>query len=229
VDEMDTINSFSLETQAQLRRIFQRFTNHNLSIVVAGVRLQQHWAGETSPFYNMFIPVPLDSFPEIEARRLITEPSKDVYSYSEEAVLRILKATLGKPHRIQQLCLETIHYLRATSRERTKIMAEDVDIVLQTIQWLGEEITEPGIVANSSTNPQLPITTEKEVMQERISALQRQLIARMRHLDELELQQAKMGFNTPPHIITEIEDYQEAIANIEAELAKLGENITPSL
>lgn len=66
----------------------------------------------------------------------------------------------------------------------------------------------------------------REVAQERVTALQRQLIARIRHLNELKLQQAKMGLNTPPHIITEIENYKEAIAQLEAELSELGENIT---
>jgi hypothetical protein len=67
----------------------------------------------------------------------------------------------------------------------------------------------------------------REVAQERIASLQRQLIACMRHLGELELRQAKQGLETPPHIITEIEDYRQKIAAIETELHELGENITP--
>jgi hypothetical protein len=66
----------------------------------------------------------------------------------------------------------------------------------------------------------------REVAQERVASLQRQLIACMRHLGELELRQAKQGLETPPHIITEIEAYKQKIVDIEAELAELGENIT---
>jgi Cdc6-like AAA superfamily ATPase len=93
LDEMDLLNSFSVETQSQLRRIFQRFANSNLSVVVAGVRLHQHWAGESSPFYNMFVPVTLTPFSEAEARRLITEPVESIFSYSDEAVTRIIEVT----------------------------------------------------------------------------------------------------------------------------------------
>lgn len=139
LDEMDTFNQFSLDIQSQLRRIFQRFANFNLSVVVAGVNLQQRWAGESSPFYNMFVPITLPPLPEAEARRLIVEPVKDIYSYSDEAIVRILEVTQGLPHRIQQLCLEIIHHLLATAKGCTDIAVEDVNTVLQAIHWQGEE------------------------------------------------------------------------------------------
>lgn len=139
MDEMDTLNRYSMETQAQLRRIFQRFANANLSVVVAGVKLYQQWAGESSPFYNMFVPITLTPFLETEARHLITEPVKGKYSYSDEAITRILETTLGLPHRIQQLCLETIDHLLTTTRGRRQISFEDVNTVLQTIHWQDEE------------------------------------------------------------------------------------------
>lgn len=67
----------------------------------------------------------------------------------------------------------------------------------------------------------------REVAQERVASLQRQLIACIRHLGQLELRQAKQGLETPPHVITEIEEYKQKISNLEAELAELGESITP--
>ncbi|MCI0526755.1 MAG: hypothetical protein L0Y56_04785, partial [Nitrospira sp.] len=67
----------------------------------------------------------------------------------------------------------------------------------------------------------------REVAQERVASLQRQLIACYRRLGQLELQHAKQGLNTPPHIITEIEDYKTKITEIETELAELGEAIPP--
>jgi signal transduction histidine kinase len=139
LDEMDTFNKFSLDTQSQLRRIFQRFVNLNLSVVVAGVKLQQRWAGESSPFYNMFIPIILPPLSDAEARRLIIEPVQNVFSYGDEAIARILEVTQGLPHRIQQLCLEIIHHLLVTSSGRTSITIEDVNVVLQAIHWQGEE------------------------------------------------------------------------------------------
>ncbi len=63
----------------------------------------------------------------------------------------------------------------------------------------------------------------REVAQERVTSLHRQLIACIRHLGELEIRQAKQGLETPPHVLTEIEDYKQKIAGIETELAELGE------
>lgn len=67
----------------------------------------------------------------------------------------------------------------------------------------------------------------REINQERITSLQSQLIELYRHLSHLELRQAKQGLETPPHIITDIEDYRRKIARLETELTELGENITP--
>ncbi len=167
LDEMDTLNVYTLETQSQLRRVFQRFTNTNLSVVVAGAKLQQHWAGESSPFYNMFILVKLAPFPETEARRLITEPVKGVYDYNEEAINHIFNATLGLPHRIQQLCLEIINHLQATAPERRTITSEDVETILRTIHWLDEEIipqkqTALPVLAEKRATYQIPIDKDIE-------------------------------------------------------------------
>lgn len=81
----------------------------------------------------------------------------------------------------------------------------------------------------SHHTPQGGVTNRvmREVAQERVASLQRQLIACIRHLGELELRQAKQGLETPPHVITETADYQQKIAQIEAELIELGENLTP--
>jgi hypothetical protein len=162
MDEMDTINGYSLETQSQLRRIFQRFTNRNLSIVVASVNLQQHWAGESSPFYNMFVPVRLSPFTTSEARRLITQPVKGIYNYDDEAISRILEATLCLPNRIQQLCLEIVHSLAATQTSHKQITVEDVDKVLQNIQWTDEEATHQGKVATLYVDSPLSVVNEEK-------------------------------------------------------------------
>ena len=65
----------------------------------------------------------------------------------------------------------------------------------------------------------------RQVAQERVTALQRQLLASYRRLGHLEVQQAKMGNNTPPEIRMEIEDYREQISEIESELAELGQKL----
>lgn len=162
MDEMDTINSYSLETQSQLRRIFQRFTNRNLSIVVAGVNLQKHWAGESSPFYNMFIPVKLAPFTASEARHLITQPVKGIYNYDDEAIVRILEVTFCLPNRIQQLCLEIVHSLATSQTSRKHITIEDVDKVLQNIQWADEEVTHKDKVTSFYVDSPLSVVNEEK-------------------------------------------------------------------
>ncbi len=82
-------------------------------------------------------------------------------------------------------------------------------------EWLAAEPDLP-VPQGGVTNRML-----KGVAQERVAALQRQILACVRHLGQLELRQAKQGLETPPHIITEIEEYKAKIAAIEAELAEL--------
>jgi hypothetical protein len=107
----------------------------------------------------MFVPVQLTPFSNAQARRLITEPVKDIYSYDDEAVTHIVETSSGLPHRIQQLCLEIIHYLQSTPR-RTNITVEDVDTVLQKIHWLDQEIDDPGETVKLPLPDQAPIIAE---------------------------------------------------------------------
>ena len=139
LDEMDIFNHYDIITQSQLRRILQRFSNRNFSVVTAGVKLRQDWAGESSPFFNMFVPVTLTPFDEAEARRLITKPAEGIYDYTEAAITKIITTTLGLPHRIQQLCLETIYYLPKTPLTKAEITIEHVEAALDKIYWLDTE------------------------------------------------------------------------------------------
>ena len=67
----------------------------------------------------------------------------------------------------------------------------------------------------------------REVAQERVTTLQRELVVRYRRLGHLKTQQARQGANTLPEILMEIEDYEAKIEELEAELEELGENIDP--
>jgi hypothetical protein len=88
-------------------------------------------------------------------------------------------------------------------------------------QWLSTNPT------HHSTQGGVTNRVLREVAQERIASLQRQLITSYRHLWQLEERYAKQGLETPPHIITEIENYKARIIEIETELAEMGEDITP--
>jgi hypothetical protein len=67
----------------------------------------------------------------------------------------------------------------------------------------------------------------REVVQERKNSLYRLLVIRYQALNHLREQAAKFGLAVPTYIQFEIDEHLSAIANIEAELAELGENITP--
>jgi hypothetical protein len=62
---------------------------------------------------------------------------------------------------------------------------------------------------------------QHERIQAEILSLQRELLARVRHLGELQLQEAKQGVDTPPHIKIEIQEYEDKINELETRLAKL--------
>jgi polyhydroxyalkanoate synthesis regulator phasin len=62
---------------------------------------------------------------------------------------------------------------------------------------------------------------EYEIIQTQILSLQQELLARVRHLGQLQLQEAKQGVDTPPHIKTEIREYKNKINELETRLAKL--------
>ena len=49
---------------------------------------------------------------------------------------------------------------------------------------------------------------------------QKLIATKQRRLQKLQEQEAMMGINTPPHISIEIEDIEEEIAQLQAELAR---------
>jgi hypothetical protein len=70
---------------------------------------------------------------------------------------------------------------------------------------------------------------EHEIIQTYILLLQQELLARVRHLGQLQLQEARQGAHTPPHIKTEIEEYKNKINELETRLVKLNPQIATSL
>jgi hypothetical protein len=77
--------------------------------------------------------------------------------------------------------------------------------------------------------PQGGVTNQvmRKVAQERVTSLYRQLITHHQALNHLRVQAAKFGISIPTHIQLDIDEHLSAIADIETELAELGENITP--
>jgi len=153
IDEMDVIDTYNRMVQLQLRRIFMKEFAQNLGAVVAGVEISKEWDRPESPWYNLFNEVEIPPFSEEEARELITEPVKGVYRYDEEAVKRIIAYSQGRPHRIQQYCLEAVNHMLAARRTRVKVA--DVEKAHKTaIQAWGEPqqaVSAPAASAASAT------------------------------------------------------------------------------
>lgn len=131
LDEMDVINEFDPVIQQQLRRIFMRTYARNLGAVVAGIQINKEWDRVESPWYNLFNEIELGPLQEEEARRLIMDPVKGIYSYEPAAVDMIIAASQGRPYYIQQHCLEAVNSMLAAGR--TRITRKDAEDALDSL------------------------------------------------------------------------------------------------
>jgi len=131
LDEMDVMNDYDHVVQQQLRRIFMRTFAGNLGAVVAGIEISKEWDRVESPWFNLFNEIELGPISDEEARRLILEPVKGVYSFTPEAVEAIISESQGRPFYIQQHCLEAVNSMLEAGR--TQVVIEDVETALDII------------------------------------------------------------------------------------------------
>jgi len=132
LDEVDVMNSFSEQTNQQLRSVFMKGFAEHIVAVMAGIHINTRWKSEGSPWYNFFEQIGLKPFSKNHADALITKPVNGIYQYSPEAVSRIMEITHGKPYLIQKMCLNLISHILAENKRR--IMAEDVNYVFNGIK-----------------------------------------------------------------------------------------------
>ncbi len=140
LDEVDVMNSFTEQTNQQLRSVFMKGFAEHLAAVMAGIHINTKWKSEGSPWYNFFEQIELKPFPREQAEELITRPVQGIYTYTSDAVAHILELTYGKPYLIQKLCLNLVSYILLTNKR--KITREDVDLVFKDIE---KEFTEPDV------------------------------------------------------------------------------------
>lgn len=131
MDEMDIMNDYEPLIQQQLRRIFMQTFARNLGAVVAGIQISKEWDRIESPWYNLFNEIRLQPFTPEEARDLIEEPVRGVYTWDKDAVQFVIAKSEGRPHRIQQLCLEAVN--RMIEAGRTRITLQDVQQAYEAI------------------------------------------------------------------------------------------------
>ncbi len=138
LDEVDVMNSFTEQTNQQLRSVFMKGFAEHLAAVMAGIHINTKWKSEGSPWYNFFEQIELKPFPREQAEELIIRPVQGIYAYTSDAIERILELTDGKPYLIQKLCLNLISYILLTNKR--KIERTDVDLVFRDIE---KEFKEP--------------------------------------------------------------------------------------
>lgn len=132
MDEVGQLKYYQTHTLSKFRRIFQE--EARLGIVMAGYEIERQLNDVTSPWHNQLVVLRLNAMKEENARKLIMEPVRGVYSYASDAVELILKESRRKPYLIQKIChaavaamLNRVHQLRGQGQEtEAMISLEDV-------------------------------------------------------------------------------------------------------
>jgi len=132
MDEVGQLKHYETHTLSKFRRIFQE--EARLGIVMAGYEIERQLNDVTSPWYNQLVVLKLNAMKEENARKLIMEPVRGVYSYAPDAVELILQESQRKPFLIQKIChaavtamFNRVHQLRRQRQEmEAMIIIEDV-------------------------------------------------------------------------------------------------------
>ncbi|MCB1044338.1 MAG: hypothetical protein KDC35_15455 [Acidobacteria bacterium] len=132
LDEVDVMNTFSERTNQQLRSVFMKGFAQHLVAVMAGIHISKRWKSEGSPWYNFFEQIQLSAFNDSQARHLVADPVKGVYSFTPPSIDMILELTQGKPYLIQKICVNLVAHILNVNRR--KIREEDVQFVYEQIK-----------------------------------------------------------------------------------------------
>ena len=134
MDEIDTLNEYSLRTNLNLRGLFMGQLKENLVLVMSGLYLKMDWSeegGGSPPFNFLSREIQIQPLDEAPARELITEPVKGFYSYESEAVNLIIEYSELKPFTIQGFCLRAVARILADGR--TKITVDDIEAIKDSV------------------------------------------------------------------------------------------------
>ena len=173
MDEVDTLNTYSLRTNLNLRGLFMGPLKENLVIVMSGVFLKMDWSeegGGSPPFNFLSREIQIQPLEEAPARQLITEPAKGFYTYEPKAVDLILSYSELKPFTIQGICLRAVN--RVLADGRTKITADDIEAIkdstLSELQSIRGE--RAGTALPTSLNEALALLNEEKSRVEELEA-----------------------------------------------------------
>jgi hypothetical protein len=134
MDEVDTLNTYSLRTNLNLRSLFMGPLKENLVLVMSGVYLKMDWSAEgggSPPFNFLSREIQIQPLDEDSARKLITEPVKGFYTYEPKAIDRIIELSELRPFTIQAFCLRAVN--RILQAGRTKITVADIEAIKDSV------------------------------------------------------------------------------------------------
>jgi hypothetical protein len=132
VDEVDVFSNYDTLVQQQFRRVLVSDLAQNLGAVVAGAHINKTWDRQESPWFNLFVELPLEPFTREQACALLVEPVRDVYQWNADALDFVLARAEGRPHRLQRYALEAVNRMLADNRLR--ITLADVRAADQVIE-----------------------------------------------------------------------------------------------
>jgi len=134
MDEVDTLNTYSLRANLNLRGLFMGPLKENLVLIMSGLYLKMDWSAEgggSPPFNFLSREIQIQPLDEESARDLITEPIKGFYSYESQAVDLILQLSELRPFTIQGFCLRAVNRILAAGR--TKITSADIEAIKESV------------------------------------------------------------------------------------------------
>ncbi len=151
MDEVDTLNTYSLRTNLNLRGLFMGPLKENLALVMSGLYLKMDWSahgGGSPPFNFLSREIPIPPLDEDVARKLVTEPVKGFYTYEPLAIERIIELSELRPFTIQGFCLWAVN--RMLQAGRTKITVEDIEAIKDSV------LAEVGSICGERAGTSLP-------------------------------------------------------------------------
>jgi len=171
MDEVDTLNTYSLRTNLNLRGLFMGPLKENLVLVMSGLYLKMDWSAEgggSPPFNFLSREIQLQPLDEQSARKLVTEPVRGFYSFESQAVDLIIQLSDLRPFTIQGFCLRAVN--RVLAAGRTKITAADIEAIKDSVLTEVESIRgeRSGTSLPASLNEALSLIADLEAENKRL-------------------------------------------------------------
>jgi hypothetical protein len=152
LDELDALLTYPPAIREQLRAIIQA-VEPNIRLVAAGVFAVEQEALRTSPFYNQFTRVDLRTLSKEEIERLIREPAKGLYAFTDTAIAFITEKSHGLPLAVQRLCHHAVNVM--LDQDVAKIGRSQAEIAFERalrdrtpefqLAWWGGQDKETGL------------------------------------------------------------------------------------